>query len=371
MPKPSIKHNIVEPHLLEHLSNGVVLLNDTLCLEYMNPAAEVLLQTSDNRARGKHVSELFINAKDELANWQRALSHSQALIKREVEAQLKTRQTITLDYSATPIVNALEQPQLLLELFASERMLHINREAQMIKKQALSRQLVRGLAHEVKNPLGGIRGAAQLLEGELKEHSRQHVGSDLSEYTRIIIDEADRLRDLVDKLLGPNNEPAREQVNIHEILERSCQLLNAEFAGNISIKKNYDPSIPDIPNADKGQLMQAVLNLFRNASQAMIESDMDIGKPTLSLKTYIVRQFTIGKHRHRLVLCVEIMDNGCGIPEHLKSQLFYPMITGRADGTGLGLSISQDIVGQLNGIIKFTSEPGCTVFSIYLPLDNV
>lgn len=370
MANPSIEHNIAEPHLLEHLSTGVVLLDDTLCLEYMNPAAEVLLQTSNNRAHGRHVSELFINAKDELTNWQRVLSHSQALIKREVEAQLNTRQTITLDYSATPIVNALEQPQLLLELFASERMLHINREAQMIKKQALSRQLVRGLAHEVKNPLGGIRGAAQLLEGELQEHAPQD-GSDLSEYTRIIIDEADRLRDLVDKLLGPNNEPAREHVNIHEILERSCQLLNAEFAGNISIKKNYDPSIPEVPNADKGQLMQAMLNLFRNASQAMLESDTDIGQPTLSLKTYIVRQFTIGRYRHRLVLCVDVMDNGCGIPEHLKSQLFYPMITGRANGTGLGLSISQDIVGQLNGIIKFTSEPGCTVFSIYLPLDSI
>ena len=220
---------------------------------------------------------------------------------------------------------------------------------------------MRGLAHEIKNPLGGIRGAAQLLARELPDEG-------LRDYTNVIIEEADRLRNLVDRMLGSNKLPSLAMTNIHEVLERVASLIEAEAQGSITLVRDYDPSIPDLL-IDREQLIQAVLNIVRNALQALsAQSDLRLGR--ISLRTRTLRQFTIGHTRHRLVVKMEIIDNGPGIPPALQETIFYPMVSGRPDGTGLGLAITQNIISQHQGLIECESHPGHTVFSIFLPLDQ-
>eukprot|EP01132_Coremiostelium_polycephalum_P023306 gene23306-27725_t len=221
--------------------------------------------------------------------------------------------------------------------------------------------LVRGLAHEIKNPLGGIRGAAQLLARELPDEN-------LKDYTNVIIEEADRLRNLVDRMLGSNKLPSLAMTNVHEVLERVCQLVEAESQGCITLVRDYDPSIPDVL-IDREQMIQAVLNIVRNAMQA-ISSQNELRLGRISLRTRALRQFTIGHVRHRLVTKVEIIDNGPGIPAELQETIFFPMVSGRPDGTGLGLAITQNIISQHQGLIECESHPGHTTFSIFLPLEQ-
>ncbi|UXD86569.1 nitrogen regulation protein NR(II) [Thalassolituus hydrocarboniclasticus] len=353
---------IINQRLLEHLNTGVLLLDADLTVLYMNPAAEALLEMSGKRCLGVPFFELAIESEEATSALEQAIITGHSYTKREATIQLHNQQQMTLDYSVSPVSHPESRlPSLLIELQGRDRLMRISREEQLIAKQETTRSLVRGLAHEIKNPLGGIRGAAQLLERELPS-------ADLKEYTNIIIEEADRLRDLVDRLLGPRQIPKQEQVNIHEVLERVCQLIDVESGGRINIERDYDPSIPEL-EADKGQLIQALLNICRNAMQAMLEAQPPLAQPQLSLRTRTVRQFTIGHQRHRLVAQIDISDNGPGIPEELRENLFYPMVSGRADGTGLGLSISQSIINQKNGIIEFVSDASKTVFSIYLPLE--
>lgn len=353
---------IINQRLLEHLNTGILLLDSNLTVIYMNPAAEALLEMSGKRCLGVSFAELAIESEDATEALHQALRSNHSFTKREAVIHLHNHNQITLDYSASPVQHPeTRAPSLLIELQGRDRLMRISREEQLIATQETTRSLVRGLAHEIKNPLGGIRGAAQLLERELPS-------ADLKEYTGIIIEEADRLRDLVDRLLGPRNIPRQEEVNIHEVLERVCQLIEVESAGRITIDRDYDPSIPELL-ADKGQLIQAMLNICRNAMQAMLECQPALANPTLSLRTRTVRQFTIGHQRHRLVAQIDIADNGPGIPAELRENLFYPMVSGRPDGTGLGLSIAQSIINQKNGIIEFTSDEHKTVFSIYLPLE--
>lgn len=353
---------IINQRLLEHLNTGILLLDSKLNVLYMNPAAEALLEMSGKRGLGVFFPDLAIESTEATAALYEAIRSNHSFTKREAVIHLHNHTQITLDYSASPVLHPeTRKPSLLIELQGRDRLMRISREEQLIATQETTRSLVRGLAHEIKNPLGGIRGAAQLLERELPS-----VG--LKEYTNIIIEEADRLRDLVDRLLGPRQIPRQEQVNIHEVLERVCQLIEVESAGRILILRDYDPSIPELL-ADKGQLIQAMLNICRNAMQAMLEAQPGITQPTLSLRTRTVRQFTIGHQRHRLVAKIDIADNGPGIPMELRENLFYPMVSGRADGTGLGLSIAQSIINQKSGIIEFSSQDNKTVFSIYLPLE--
>jgi two-component system nitrogen regulation sensor histidine kinase GlnL len=244
-----------------------------------------------------------------------------------------------------------------MELQQVDRHLWITKEEQLSAQHHISRMLVRGLAHEIKNPLGGLRGAAQLLDLELSD-------PELKEYTQIIIAEADRLKDLMDKMLGPNKLPQKAELNIHQVLERVRQLVTAEASGSINLVCDYDPSIPDLL-ADKNQLIQALLNIVRNAIQALEQSKDGL----IMIKTRIHRQMTIGRKRYKLLIKIDIIDNGCGIKEEMIGQIFYPMITGRAEGTGLGLSIAQALINQHNGLIECRSEPGNTVFSVYLPLE--
>lgn len=213
---------------------------------------------------------------------------------------------------------------------------------------------MRGLAHEIKNPLGGLRGAAQLLEQELTDKA-------LKEYTRIIIHEADRLRNLVDRMIGPYQPLKHHPINVHEVLEHVRRLMLVEVPVGLSIERNYDPSLPPLMG-DREQLIQAVLNIVRNSVQAMNHQG------TVRLRTRIERQLTIGNKRHRLALRVEIEDNGAGIPEELQEHIFYPMVTGRADGTGLGL----DRAGhhqQARRADRIQQPPAADHFTIYLPLE--
>jgi two-component system nitrogen regulation sensor histidine kinase GlnL len=257
----------------------------------------------------------------------------------------------------TPVLQDADKISLVLEIQPLDRMLRISREEGILSSQQNTRALVRGLAHEIKNPLGGLRGAAQLLARELPDAS-------LKDYTNIIIEEADRLRNLVDQMLGPNKAPDKKQLNLHEVVERVRQLLEAETHGRIRFLRDYDPSIPDLLG-DKEQLIQAVLNIVRNAVEALTGMASPPSIPTIMLRTRSMRQFTIGTQRHRLVV-----DNGPGVQRNLLETIFLPMVSGRSDGTGLGLSISQSIINRHHGLIECHSEPGSTTFSLYIPLEQ-
>lgn len=346
--------------LLDNLTTAVILLNADLRLEYMNPAAEMLLAVSGQRSHGQFISELFTESPEALASLRQAVEQAHPFTKREAMVTSLSGQTLTVDYAVTPVLHRSET-LLLLEVHPRDRLLRITKEEAQLSKQETTKLLVRGLAHEIKNPLGGIRGAAQLLSRELPE---EH----LKDYTNVIIEEADRLRNLVDRMLGSNKLPSLAMTNIHEVLERVCSLVDAESQGGINLVRDYDPSIPDLL-IDREQMIQAVLNIVRNAMQAIsAQNELRLGRITLRSRT--LRQFTIGHTRHRLVTKMEIIDNGPGIPAELQETIFYPMVSGRPDGTGLGLAIAQNIISQHQGLIECESHPGHTVFSIFLPLEQ-
>jgi len=346
--------------LLDNLTTATLLLNAELRLEYMNPAAEMLLAVSGQRSHGQFISELFTESTEALNSLRLAVEQAHPFTKREAQLTSLTGQSITVDYAVTPILHQ-GQTLLLLEVHPRDRLLRITKEEAQLSKQETTKMLVRGLAHEIKNPLGGIRGAAQLLARELPH-------DDLRDYTNVIIEEADRLRNLVDRMLGSNKLPSLAMTNIHEVLERVCSLVEAESQGGVTLVRDYDPSLPDVL-IDREQMIQAVLNIVRNAMQAIAgQNDLRLGR--ITLRSRAVRQFTIGHVRHRLVARVEITDNGPGIPAQLQETLFYPMVSGRPDGTGLGLAITQNIISQHQGLIECDSHPGHTTFSIYLPLEQ-
>jgi two-component system nitrogen regulation sensor histidine kinase GlnL len=249
--------------------------------------------------------------------------------------------------------------RVILEMVPADRAVRISRDEGRIDQSETSRHLVRGLAHEIKNPLGGIRGAAQLLASELPNE-------ELQEYTKIIIEEADRLRNLVDRLLGSHQLPRFHQINIHQVLERVFSLLKAEVGERISLTRDYDPSIPEL-SGDESQLIQVFLNIGRNALQALTERELEGAQ--ITFKTRTMRQYTIRQTRHRIVVRVDVIDNGPGIKKDLLEKIFYPMISGRASGTGLGLSIVQQFVELHQGSVECESDPGRTQFSVYFPLE--
>lgn len=341
--------------ILDHLNEAILLFDKDLLLTYINPAGEMLLADSAKHLLGNSIHKLFKTSHtllfDDLLQ---RLHLNEPLVDRELILE-RLNQSITVNLSATPLHENGELSEILIELQQVDRHLRITKEEQLLAQQNTSRMLVRGLAHEIKNPLGGLRGAAQLLDLELQD-------PELKEYTQIIIAESDRLQDLMDKMLGPNKPAHKSLLNIHEVLERVRQLVAAEANNTILLRTDYDPSIPEL-YADKNQLIQAFLNIVRNAVQA-IKSDGEI-----VIKTRIQRHMTIGRKRYKLTIKIDITDSGPGIKPELMGQIFYPMITGRAEGTGLGLSIAQSLINQHNGLIECESEPGRTVFSIYLPLD--
>jgi two-component system nitrogen regulation sensor histidine kinase GlnL len=348
---------MLQEELLENISTGIVGLDAQLRVVFLNPAAEAMLEASRARILGQPAAQLLALPDAWVETLEQALRERHAIVRRGLGLRLHNGAEAQVDLVVTPLQD--EAPlAVLAELQAVDRLLRISREESLLHAQETTRAVIRGLAHEIKNPLGGVRGAAQLLARELPQ-------GELSEYTEIIIREADRLRDLVDRLLGPNRRPQPELLNIHEVLEHVCQLLRAEAGGRFSIERDYDPSLPEI-RGDRTQLVQAVLNIMRNAMQALEGHDA----PRLRVVTRSQRQFTIGSTRHRLVCRVDIIDNGPGIPEELKHSLFVPMVSGRAEGSGLGLAISQSIVNRHGGLLNCDSEPGHTRFSVYLPMDT-
>lgn len=339
--------------ILDHINEAILLFDRDFMLEYINPAGEILFADSAKHLVGCPAHKLFKTSQNpSFPDLLQRLHQNEPLMDREVILD-RMSQSITVNLSATPLFENGQFAEILIELQQVDRHLRITKEEQLLAQQNTSRMLVRGLAHEIKNPLGGLRGAAQLLDQELHD-------PELKEYTQIIIAESDRLQDLMDKMLGPNKPAHKSLLSIHEVLERVRQLVSAETQ-NIKLATDYDPSIPEL-YADKNQLIQAMLNIVRNAIQAIQ------GKGNIQIKTRVQRYMTIGRKLYKLVVKIDIVDDGPGIKPELMGQIFYPMITGRAEGTGLGLSIAQSLINQHDGLIECESEPGKTVFSIYLPL---
>jgi two-component system nitrogen regulation sensor histidine kinase GlnL len=290
-----------------------------LRITYINSAAESLFGLSRHHALGEPLAEAVARFGEHEARLRRALETGSGFIERELKLHRGGEEPITVDCTVTPLLGG--KPGLMMELLSLDRHLRISRDELLLTQHQASRELIRGLAHEIKNPLGGIRGAAQLLE-------REYPDSEHREYTRVIIREADRLQNLVDRLLGPNRLPQKADVNVHQILEHVRQLVEAEAPAGIVLLRDYDPSIPEL-HADREQLIQATLNVARNALQALAVK----GSGMIVLRTRTRRQITIGGRRHKLAIQMDIEDNGPGIPPKLMDKIFYPMVTTRAEGT--------------------------------------
>ncbi len=352
--------------LLEQLSTAVLLLDEHLSVRYANPAAEQLFATSRTHLLGRSIALFFWEDDECLDALNNALLDQQPYTRREARLHFPSNgQVITIDYTATPFNGAGQAgKQLLVELFPQDRVLRLSREDNLFTAHQVTRALVRGVAHEVKNPLGGIRGATQLL-------ARSLDNPEYKEFTDIIISEVDRLRTLADSMLGSRQLPSYELVNIHEPLERVRSLIANQTKKKIKITRDYDLSLPEIL-ADRDQLIQVMLNICANAVQAMTENKefFVYHQPELILRTRIQRLFTINGVIHRSVIRIDIEDNGPGVPEDILESVFYPLVTSRAKGTGLGLSIAQNIIHQHNGMIACQSVPEKTVFSLYLPWES-
>jgi two-component system nitrogen regulation sensor histidine kinase GlnL len=340
---------------LEYITTAIILLDDQSRFAFLNPAAEHLFGLSNTNLIGHPLQYAFTHTEQLFGTIQSALNSHASHIEHElVLGTHANANRLYLSCTATPL--QLTPYALLLEFHTIDRPLKLAREEQMLDQTQANRLLLRNLAHEIKNPLGGIRGAAQLLEQELEKPA-------LREYTQVVIQEADRLRSLMEKLLTPQHVPHFSALNIHEVLERVRSVVLAELPEGLLIQRDYDLSLPDLLG-DKEQLIQVVLNIVRNAAQAMK------GKGEIILRTRITRQVTLMKKLHRLAVMVQIIDNGPGIPAHLRDKIFYPLVSGRADGHGLGLTLAQDFVSQHQGSIEFESEPGRTCFTVILPLPN-
>ena len=342
--------------LLDALSTSVLLTSSAGEVLYINAAAEDLLGASVQRAVGGSVFALLGEVPEGLADLiRRAGDSGRSFSRREI--QLETpRGALVVDCRVTPLAEGPSPAPLLVEIHDASPRAHIRRDSLLRAQRNVSRLMIRQLAHEIKNPLGGLRGAAQLLERALPE-------PELREYTQVIISEADRLRALVDELLGPGGMPNRQQQNVHELLQHVYRLLVAEASPGVSILRDYDPSLPPLL-LDRTQMIQALLNLAKNALQAVGTQG------TLVLRTRARSNVTLGGVRHRLLASIEIEDDGPGIPEDLQETIFYPLVTGREDGTGLGLPLAQELVNRHGGLIEFESRPGHTVFRIGLPLQE-
>jgi two-component system nitrogen regulation sensor histidine kinase GlnL len=340
----------------------VVLDKRTLRVAYANPSAEAMLDLSRRQLTQMAWPDIFANS-DELiatvasiAEHRFHATHLDAVLERQGHEPLHVHAIVGYLESAPDFV--------LLELFENERHLRTDREERINDLTAVNKQLIRNLAHEIKNPLGGIRGAAQLLEFELGVRERD----ELREYTQVIIKESDRLQTLVDRLLEPHRHPhIVGDVNIHEVCERVRAVILAEFPRGLTVERDYDVSVPDL-RGDKEQLIQAVLNIVRNAAEALRER-ISQGDARIELRTRVARKITIAKRLCKLALDLHIIDNGPGIPEDIRDRIFYPLVSGREDGSGLGLTLAQTFVQQHDGLIEVDSRPGHTEFQILLPLD--
>jgi len=342
---------------LELLATAVVALDSRFVIIYANPAAENLLETGARSLLGQTFSRLFTEAGPLEAALNEAMVTHWDYSGQSLSFPRAGREPLPLSCVITRVDAG--KAALLAELRPLEQQLRLAREERLLSEQESHRELIRNLAHEIKNPLGGLRGSAQLLEGELDR-------PELREYTQVIIKEADRLQALMDRLLMPHRVPRVAPVNIHEVLERVRSLVLAEFPEGLQIRRDYDPSAPDLIG-DKEQLIQIVLNVVRNAAQGIGGQKRAEGG-TITLRTRTTRQSTILRKRHRLALELQVIDDGPGIPTAIRDRIFSPLVSGREGGSGVGLSLAQAYVQFHQGMIECESRPGRTMFRILLPL---
>ncbi len=343
---------------LDLLATAVVLVDEGLQVRYLNPAAENLFEVSSTNVTGAALDKLFSDTAMLMVAIERARANDCGYTEHDLELGVNGRARLRLSCTVTPVDAAGEAfaNTLLLEFRHIEQQLRIAREERMLDQSQANRELIRNLAHEIKNPLGGIRGAAQLLDRELERPN-------LHEYTQVIIKEADRLQSLMDRLLTPHRLPQPVEISIHEVLERVRSLILAEYPRGIVIHRDYDVSLPKV-RGDREQLIQAVLNIVRNAAQALR------GRGEIGLTTRVVRQVTLARRRYRHAVAVDISDNGPGVPETLRERIFHPLVSGREGGSGLGLTLAQNFISQHHGLISFESVPGNTTFTILIPVEE-
>lgn len=343
---------------LEHLATVVILLNQSHQVVYANPSAEILFALSATQIHNSHISEVFLNCEILQIAIDNAVKNNSPYREHEFALSTVRQQSFAVTCTVTPV--EIGEAKLLLEFQQMDQQLRIAREERMLIQQQANSELLRNLAHEIRNPLGGLRGAAQLLEHELPNPS-------LREYTQVIIKEADRLQSLMDRLLVPHRVPKYESTNIHEVLERVRSLLLAESPNNIKVRRDYDTSLPDLIG-DREKLIQAVLNIARNAVQAMQSNGT--ANAEVVLRTRAERQVTLAKKRYRVAIKLQIIDNGPGIPVDIRDRIFYPLVSGREGGSGLGLALAQTFITQHHGMIDCESAPGNTCFTILLPVES-
>jgi two-component system nitrogen regulation sensor histidine kinase GlnL len=351
--------------ILDSLSTSVLIVDRDRHLLYLNVSAETLFGVSRNQARGRPLKELLVDSQGLDAVIDRAATTSRPFSRRELALQpIYGDGELIVDCTVAPYEESGAPGAVVIEISDATQHQRITRETALLTQIGGSRLMIRQLAHEIKNPLGGLRGAAQLLARQLSDAS-------MREYTTVIISEADRLVTLVDTLLGPGHAPRKEQINIHELLQHVGHLLAADAPAGVVVDRDYDPSLPPL-SLDRNLIIQAMLNLGRNALQALASNTASNAQGgarpgRLVLRTRALTNVNIGARRYRLVASVQFEDNGPGVPEHLRDTLFYPLVTGRADGTGLGLAVAQDLVSRHDGLIEFESRPGLTTFTILLP----
>ena len=339
---------------LEHLATAVILLDKSRNVVYANPGAEVLFAVSAKQITGQPIAQVFPGSEILHSAVENAIVNHSPFREHEFLITTMRQHSLAVTCTVTPV--DLAPACLVLEFQQMDQQLRIAREERMLIQQQANAELLRNLAHEIRNPLGGLRGAAQLLEHELPQVN-------LREYTQVIIKEADRLQSLMDRLLVPHRVPKSEPTNVHEVLERVRSLLLAESPKGVVVRRDYDTSLPELIG-DREKLIQAVLNIARNAVQAMQ------GQGQITLRTRAERQVTLAKKRYRVAIKIQIIDNGPGIPAEIRERIFYPLVSGREGGSGLGLTLAQTFITQHHGMIECESGPGHTCFTIMLPIET-
>ena len=359
---PVVSKDAASPHiiktmrtdrLLDNLYTAVLVFDDALRLTDINNAGETLFFISRGKMHGHTAHEMLAASHKLLENIERTRATKQPRMEWGIDLDFPDSKTVCVDCIVTPMIEGETCKEVVVELINADSRVRALRESNLSYLHDAASKSLSGIAHEIKNPLGGLRGAAQLLERELN-------GSSLVEYTRIIIDEADRLRNLIDRMLAPVTRNRTRHVNIHSVLEHTCRIVEAE--SDIKIRRDYDPSLPAL-RADREQLIQALLNICRNALQAV----GDTGE--VLIRTRIRRRCTIRHRHHKLAVQIDVIDNGPGVPAEIEEHIFYPMVTGRAGGSGLGLSISQSLIQSHNGMIQYERINDRTHFTILLPVE--
>ncbi|MEN9712645.1 MAG: hypothetical protein RLY90_906 [Pseudomonadota bacterium] len=342
---------------LDLLATSVAVVRADGIVVFANAALEDVMGLSRRSIEGSLLTQYFVESATLQNAFEGAQTNAFAALRYDAHLHRQAQEPLPVHVIVAPTHQA---GHVLVELLPIEQQARQDREERLIDQAQANKELIRNLAHEIKNPLGGIRGAAQLLQMEVE-------GRDLVEYTQVIIHEADRLQLLVDRLLAPHRRPhVVGDVNIHEVCERVRSLVLAEFPKGLKMVRDYDISIPEF-RGDREQLIQALLNIVHNAALALADKTQ-AGLAEIVLRTRINRQVTFGKHRYRLALELHVIDNGPGIPPEIKDRLFFPLVSGRDGGSGLGLNLAQTFVQQHHGLIECDSVPGRTDFKILIPL---